>query len=186
MSRIVYNHEYAERFVVGTVGAPGERAFFLQIDSPIYSNCVAIEKTQVAALSERFKEMIQELRRNKLASLDELSYSAQVINGEMQFPITEDFQVGIIGISWDQNSQRINLEVQAVSDIEVEDLISEDADENDLLPDVIRVPLRIFQVRNFCTQADRTVASGRQPCPFCGLPIDVEGHLCPRANGYRR
>jgi len=186
MSRIVYNHDYAERFVVGTVGAPGERAFFLQIESPVYSNCVAIEKAQVAALSERLKEMIQELRRNKLASIDELTYSAIASSNEMQFPITEDFQVGIIGLSWDQESQRILLEIQAISEIELEDLISEDPDENDALPDVVRVPLRIFQVRNFCTQADKTVASGRQPCPFCGLPIDIDGHLCPRANGYRR
>jgi hypothetical protein len=30
------------------------------------------------------------------------------------------------------------------------------------------------------------IAAGRQPCPFCGLPINPEGHLCARANGYRR
>jgi hypothetical protein len=24
------------------------------------------------------------------------------------------------------------------------------------------------------------------PCPFCGIPIDPNGHLCPRSNGYRR
>ncbi|MEI7647105.1 MAG: DUF3090 domain-containing protein, partial [Actinomycetes bacterium] len=23
-------------------------------------------------------------------------------------------------------------------------------------------------------------------CPFCSLPLDSEGHVCPRANGYRR
>ena len=27
---------------------------------------------------------------------------------------------------------------------------------------------------------------GRPPCPFCGGPLDPEGHLCPRANGFRR
>jgi hypothetical protein len=30
------------------------------------------------------------------------------------------------------------------------------------------------------------VAAGRQPCPFCAFPIDPQGHLCARANGYRR
>ncbi|NDH38436.1 MAG: DUF3090 domain-containing protein, partial [Actinobacteria bacterium] len=24
------------------------------------------------------------------------------------------------------------------------------------------------------------------PCVFCGGPINPGGHLCPRANGYRR
>jgi len=25
-----------------------------------------------------------------------------------------------------------------------------------------------------------------KPCPFCGGPVDPAGHLCPRANGFRR
>jgi len=33
-------------------------------------------------------------------------------------------------------------------------------------------------------------AQNRKPatyrCPFCGRPIDADGHICPRANGYRR
>ena len=27
---------------------------------------------------------------------------------------------------------------------------------------------------------------GRPPCPLCGLPLDANGHVCPRQNGYRR
>jgi len=30
------------------------------------------------------------------------------------------------------------------------------------------------------------VAAGRPPCPLCGLPLDPDGHVCPRQNGYRR
>ena len=26
----------------------------------------------------------------------------------------------------------------------------------------------------------------RPACPFCGGPVDPAGHLCPRANGFRR
>jgi uncharacterized repeat protein (TIGR03847 family) len=29
------------------------------------------------------------------------------------------------------------------------------------------------------------VASGRPPCPLCGLPLDPSGHACPRTNGHR-
>ena len=52
-SRMIFNHENADRFIVGTVGAPGERAFFLQVTSEIGSTTVAIEKNQVAAVAER-------------------------------------------------------------------------------------------------------------------------------------
>ena len=27
------------------------------------------------------------------------------------------------------------------------------------------------------------MAAGRPPCPLCGLPLDPEGHICPRQNG---
>ena len=40
--------------------------------------------------------------------------------------------------------------------------------------------------RSFAARAESVVAAGRAPCPFCGGPIDADGHLCPRANGYRR
>ncbi len=40
--------------------------------------------------------------------------------------------------------------------------------------------------RSFAARAESVVAAGRAPCPFCGGPMDADGHLCPRANGYRR
>jgi hypothetical protein len=30
------------------------------------------------------------------------------------------------------------------------------------------------------------VSAGRPACPFCSQPLDPSGHICPRANGYRR
>jgi uncharacterized repeat protein (TIGR03847 family) len=43
-----------------------------------------------------------------------------------------------------------------------------------------------LQARAFARRAVALVASGRPSCPFCGRPIDADGHICPRANGYRR
>ncbi|MSY82107.1 MAG: DUF3090 family protein, partial [Actinobacteria bacterium] len=73
MSRIIYEHASVDRFTVGTVGLPGERAFFIQALSDAGLNTVAVEKNQVIALSERMRELVKDLRRAELASLDELS-----------------------------------------------------------------------------------------------------------------
>jgi uncharacterized repeat protein (TIGR03847 family) len=122
-----------------------------------------------------------------LPCLDELSVAGQVGFHEMEYPITEDFRVGIVGISWNRELQRVEVEIQAVSEEAVEDLISGNSSLDDQeLPDLITASLRIYQIRSFCTQSDLLVSAGRQPCPFCGLPIDLDGHLCPRSNGYRR
>ena len=139
------------------------------------------------ALSERIRLMIRELRRNQLASFDELNIVGERDDASLEFPITEDFRVGVIGISWDQESQRILIEAQAIGDETLTELLSED--EAILIedaPDLLSLSLRIYQARSFCDRTDAVVAAGRQPCPFCGMPVDHEGHLCPRANGYRR
>ena len=188
MNRIIYSHENPERFTVGTVGVPGERAFFLQARSASGLNTIAIDKSQVIALSERLRELIKDLRRSELASLDELGLAASSDSAPLEFPIEEDFTAGVIGFTWDGTIQRVTVEVQALTEYAEQELLSIDADLSDIeeAPDLLRVTLRIFQVRGFCDMADALVSAGRQPCPFCGLPINPEGHLCPRANGYRR
>ncbi len=187
MSRIIYNHDDVTRCIIGTVGLPGERQFFLQIVSDQATTCVAIEKTQAMALSERLRLMMRELRRNHLASLDELNIVLQRDDSALEFPITEDFRVGVIGITWEQDTQRILIEAQSVGDESITELLDED--EAILIedaPDLLSFKLRIHQARAFCDRTDSIVAAGRQPCPFCGLPVDPSGHLCPRANGHRR
>lgn len=186
--RIIYNHEDANRFIVGTVGVPGERAFFLQAVSGNGITTVAVEKSQVLALAERLRELITEVRRNKLASLDELDLPAIIDNESLEFPIDEDFRAGVMGISWDPQTQRVAIEIQSIADGEFTELISQDEELSGVEdpPDLLRLTVRLNQVKGFCNRAELVLQAGRATCPFCGLPIDTTGHLCPRANGYRR
>ena len=186
--RIIYNHEDATRFIVGTVGVPGERAFFIQASSVAGTTTVAVEKSQVAALTERLHELITEVRRNKLASLDELDLPATIDNDNLEFPLDEEFRAGVMGISWDPQTQRVAIEIQSIADGEFTELISDDEELAGVEdpPDLLRLTLRLNQVKGFCNRAENVLQAGRSVCPFCGLPIDATGHLCPRANGYRR
>lgn len=188
MSRLIFSHEKPDRFTVGTVGLPGERAFFIQVSSNQGLNTIAVEKNQVEALTIRLRELLVDLRRGGLASLDELSLPPSSDTASLEFPIEEDFQAGVIGFTWEATTSRVIIELQAMTEVADQELFSADADLGGIEdpPDLVRVSLRLFQVRGFCDRAEAVVAGGRQPCPFCGLPINVEGHLCPRANGYRR
>jgi uncharacterized repeat protein (TIGR03847 family) len=186
MSRIIYRHPNTQRCVVGTVGEPGERAFFIQVLSPAGLNCVLVEKSQVQALVERLQLMIRELRRNRLASLDLLNLPAVRDEDQLEYPITEDFRAGVIAISYEQGSQSIDLQIQGVSD-DIEELLEEGEEDQDVeTPDLLVISLTIAQVRGFCDRSTQVISAGRAPCPFCGLPLNPDGHVCPRANGYRR
>ncbi len=52
--------------------------------------------------------------------------------------------------------------------------------------EVFVVKITASYARDFVARAQALVAAGRPPCPFCLQPIDPAGHICPRANGYRR
>jgi uncharacterized repeat protein (TIGR03847 family) len=190
LSRIIYKHTEVNRCVVGTVGEPGERAFFLQVSSFIGTNCVAIEKSQLIALVERLRMLIRELRRNQMTSLEYLNLPAVKDDAPLEYPIMEDFRAGVIAISYEQGSQTIDLQLQAISEeeefSELIDLDSQSSYESAELPDLLVASLTIAQVRGFCERAKYFIAAGRTPCPFCGNAVGNDGHLCPRANGYRR
>ncbi|MDA3030595.1 MAG: DUF3090 family protein [Actinomycetota bacterium] len=179
MPRIIYRHEPASRFIVSAIGEPGERQFFIQVKSDTGINSVTLEKSQVIALTQRFEDLIKELRRGKLASVTDLSTVAVDDTLPMELPIDEDFKVGVISITWENNFVIVN--IQAIS--QDDDLILDDLDFG---PDLIIATLKLDQVKGFCERAKTIVSAGRPACPFCGLPIDALGHLCPRANGYRR
>lgn len=171
-------HEYVEpeRFVAGTVGPPGQRTFFLQARHGSRLTSVALEKTQVAALAERVDDVLDTLLRRSGGDLP-IPALAPVDDQDLdplEAPIDEEFRVSGLSLVWDDEIERVVIEARA----------GEDEDDPD--DDVLRVVLTGAAARAFAARAQTVVAAGRPPCPFCALPLDPEGHICPRQNGYRR
>ena len=161
-------------FIVGTIGNPGEREFYLQAKFHGGIHSFAVDKGQVAALADRMATLIGELK-----SAD---YRFEnVIAVPLEVPLIPEFQVGVIGIIWLGESEQVALDIQELTEGD-NDLVSDDEDG----PALFRLLMSPDIANNFVTQARKVVAAGRAPCPFCGLPINKDGHLCPRANGYRR
>ena len=178
MPRTIHSFDPPDRFVAGTVGQPGERTFFLQASGGGRVISVALEKVQVGVLTERLAELLDEVRRRggdiPAATPTELEDVAP-----LDQPILEEFRVGTMALAWDGNDEVVVIEAEAQSDEER----AEDADEEEG-PDLLRVRLSPVMARAFVVRAMRVVAAGRPPCPLCGLPLDPEGHVCPRQNGH--
>ncbi|MEO0010508.1 MAG: hypothetical protein RIQ39_97 [Actinomycetota bacterium] len=168
------------RFTVGTVGLPGERTFFIQIKAEHLTISASLEKSQVAALSERLDYMLKEIRL-----VHPLAPRPQLVRDSLplESPVMDEFRIGSIAIFYDEEDQLIQVDFREVS------LNEDDLDEDSPLLDDIQV-VRVFitpaQAKTFHDRATLVIAAGRQPCPFCGFPIDPQGHICARANGYRR
>lgn len=182
MARIVSTFDPVERFVVGTVGEPGERNFFLQARAGNRLASVLLEKTQVIAIADRLEILLRELRRvDPALVIERLPHDDQ----PLETPIVEEFRVGVVSLSWLSDREMVSVELQAVDENTPErEEVSGDDDSS--APDLVRVILTPSQTDAFVKRAAVVVNAGRPPCPFCGLALDPQGHVCPRANGYRR
>ena len=165
--RIVHDFLEPERFIAGTVGQPGERTFFLQAKQGRRTVAISLEKGQVAALASRIDELIE-------------GVASGFDDAPLETPVVEEFRAGVLAISWNPESKLLTIEAQALSD-EVDEIV-----EGDLGADLFRVTISAELALRFAARAKSVVAAGRAPCPFCSLPLDPQGHICPRANGYRR
>jgi uncharacterized repeat protein (TIGR03847 family) len=194
MSILVHNFEKPDRFVVGTVGSPGQRTFFLQAKDGPRVTSVALEKQQVAILAERIDLLLDEaLRRSGGDAAIPAVAPAGVGDGRpLDQPIVEEFRVGTITLSWDADDDSVVIELFPVSEESATETSDDDEAVDTDVPieveadEMVVVKLDAAYARSFVRRAQSVVSAGRPPCQFCGNPLDPEGHLCPRANGFKR
>jgi uncharacterized repeat protein (TIGR03847 family) len=192
--RQVFFYEHPDRFIAGTVGQPGQRTFFLQATASGRTTSVALEKTQVAALAERIDELLDEVVRRSGGNAPVPAVAPTELHdtAPLDVPVEEEFRVGTMALAWDGAHDRMVIEAQALVEIAAEDEEELEATEEEMLqddengPPLLRVLLSGAQARSFAKRALDVVSAGRAPCPLCSLPLDPEGHVCPRQNGYRR
>lgn len=169
-----WSFDQPDRFIVGTIGAPGEREFYFQIRQKNILVSLATEKSQASALAERITTIIREIKKS--APLNAVK-AAPVDDLPLELPLDSEFAVGAIGIAFDPSLLEIEISFRAEDAEEVED-------EN--AGPIVEVHLDLSMALAFAQRTVALVAAGRSLCPFCISPIDPRGHLCPRANGYRR
>jgi uncharacterized repeat protein (TIGR03847 family) len=184
MARVIHVFRQPDRFVAGTVGQPGDRTFYLQASEEARMVSVALEKQQVAVLAERIGSLLEEVHRRFGADVPEDVPDDLRDTEPLEVPVEEEFKVGTMGLGWDAESRAVVIELLAITEEEIDEaVVLDDTEEG---PDAVRVFLSPVEARAFAERADRVVNAGRKPCPLCAEPLDPEGHICPRQNGYRR
>ena len=90
-------------------------------------------------------------------------------------------------LSWDPDDERVVIEVFPYTEAAVVSPEQLDEELTEPEPDeVFLIRIDAGSARAFVKRAEQVLEAGRPTCPFCGNPIDPEGHLCVRANGFRR
>ncbi len=206
MPTVVHSFETPERFVAGTVGPPGQRTFFLQAREGSRIVSVALEKQQVAILAERLDLLLDEALRRMGgdATIPAVAPTGLTDKAPLEQPIDEEFRVGTITLGWEEDSglavielfplNEESLSLEEIGDGESAEVADDEADDDATAvlevqieaSEVLVVKLEPAYARSFVQRAQTVVSAGRPPCQFCGGPLDPAGHICPRANGFKR
>ncbi|HLR98797.1 MAG TPA: DUF3090 domain-containing protein [Mycolicibacillus parakoreensis] len=183
MPRAIHVFRSPDRFVAGTVGQPGDRTFYLQAVHDARVVSVVLEKQQVAVLAERIDALLVEVNRRFGTPIPPEPDAVEDLE-LLITPVEAEFRVGTMGLGWDSDAHTVVVELLAVSDTEFDaSVVLDDTEEG---PDAVRVFLTPESARQFASRSNRVIAAGRPPCPLCDEPLDADGHICARSNGYRR
>ncbi|MFD4992081.1 DUF3090 domain-containing protein [Cellulosimicrobium cellulans] len=176
MPTLVHEHDWPDRVVVGTVGMPGSRTFYLQARTGNRTTSVALEKEQSAVLADTIQRLLDELMEapdNRYSV--PVDVAAELVDDDpLDLPVEEEFRAGSMRLSWDPRTAQVVVEAFPVVD---DDELDPDADEPE--PEelfLIRMP--VGTARAFAQRTRAVVQAGRQICTRCGRPIDPDGHEC--------
>jgi len=165
-----------DEFSASVVGEPGSRVFFLNARSGAQRVTVRCEKQQVKAISMYLRHVLSDLPPPE---------HRPMIAGEPAPPSDTAFVLGPIGLGYDRRNDRLLVQLEELLDQDVDD-DDDGGDGGDDAESLERGHVRFYVSRSqadaFCDHADRIVAAGRPSCPWCGNPVDPDGHACPRMN----
>ena len=169
----VHEFVWPDRVVIGTVGRPGARTFYLQVRAGSQIESVAMEKEQAALLAEKVDEIL-----DQLMTVEGNRYSVptgtpvELVDNDELDTVQELFRAGALGIGWDPTTAQVIIEAHPIPEDDALDEI--DAEESEML----RVRMPVGTARAFTRRTREVVEAGRPLCTLCGEPMDPDGHIC--------
>jgi uncharacterized repeat protein (TIGR03847 family) len=168
--------DWPDRAVIGTIGLPGARTFYLQVRSGPQLVSVALEKQQSALLAEKIDEILDQLiavEGNPFSI--PTSTPPELVDNDPLEPVDEHFRTGAMGLGWDPSTAQVVIEAHPITDLDDEDDALPD-DDDDAETEMLLVRIPVGAARAFARRTREVVGAGRPICPVCGYPIDPDGH----------
>jgi uncharacterized repeat protein (TIGR03847 family) len=176
MPTTVHEFEWPDRVVIGTIGVPGQRTFYLQVRTGKQIVSIALEKQQSAQLAEKIDEIL-----DQLVTLEGNPFSVptstpiELVDNDQLETVEEQFRTGVMSLGWDPTTAQIVIEAYPLADDEDEDEAFPDDDD---ASELLRVRMPVGTARAFSKRTREIVGAGRPICVICGQPIDADGHTC--------
>jgi len=172
-------HEFAwpDRVVVGTIGLPGARTFYLQVRAGKQIVSIALEKQQSALLAEKIDDIL-----DQLITAEGNPFSVptgtpiELVDNDPLEAVQEQFRAGAMSLGWDPTTAQVVIEAYPITDVDADDN-DESLDEDDA-NEMLLVRMPVGTARAFAKRTREIVEAGRPTCSTCGYPMDADGHIC--------
>lgn len=177
MAQRVHEFDWPDRLVIGTVGSPGDRTFYLQARAGERLVSALMEKEQSAALAEKLDEVLDEImvQDGNPFSVPAEAPAALDDRAPLDSPVVEQFRVGILSLGFDPTTGQVVIEAFPLVEDTPESLLEPEPEEP---AEVLHVRIPVGAARSFCKRTREIVGAGRPTCPLCFGPIDPDGHVC--------
>ncbi|MET3721176.1 DUF3090 domain-containing protein [Arthrobacter sp. UYEF21] len=179
MPKRVHEFAWPDRVVVGTIGLPGARTFYLQVRAGTQILSIALEKQQSALLAEKIDEILDQVitvEGNPFSV--PTSTPMELVDDDKLEAVQEQFRTGAMSLGWDPPTAQVVIEAYPITDVDAdendESLDEDAANETEML--LVRMP--VGTARAFAKRTREVVGAGRPMCLLCGYPIDADGHIC--------
>ncbi|KAA0977961.1 DUF3090 domain-containing protein [Paeniglutamicibacter gangotriensis] len=178
----VHEFSWPDRVVIGVIGLPGSRTFYLQVREGKQIVSIAMEKQQSALLAEKIDEILDQLitvEGNPFSI--PMGTPVELVDNDPLEAVQEQFRTGAMSLGWDPTTAQIVIEAHPITDDDSED---DDDDDESLHEDganeteMLRVRMPVGTARAFAKRTREIVGAGRPACPLCGYPVDADGHIC--------
>lgn len=164
-----------ERITTDATGKPGKRVFYIQGQKGDQVITLLVEKVQIQTMSLGVEEFISEVHK-RFPNLPEAAGEFIEEDMHIHLPVDPLFRIGDLGLAYDTEEDLLVLVAREAA-AEGED------------------PEQLRTVRFWCTRSQILALSrwslelssrGRPVCPYCGEPMNPEGHFCPKRNGHKK
>jgi uncharacterized repeat protein (TIGR03847 family) len=163
---IVHGFDWPDRVVIGTIGPPGSRSFYLQARTGPRVVSVSLEKDQSALLAQKINEMLDALMITEgNASTVPATSPPELLDTEpLDQPVEPEFRTGAIGLGWDPTTSQIVIEAYPIEEVDAAD--ADVLDEENAIAEpaeILAIRLPVGTARAFAQRTLDVVAAGRPP-----------------------
>lgn len=157
------------------IGKPGQRVFYIQAWQEDRTVTLIVEKIQIQTLAIGVEQFLNEIKE-RYPHLDEASSDFDETRMRIQPPVDPLFRVGELGLAYDSDRDRLVLVAREV--------VTEEQEQKE--NSVVRFWCTRAQMRAMTRWGLVVSGRGRPICPYCGEPMEPEGHFCPKRNGHKK